>query len=74
MVLQLLCCNVITAQQSVKDFLGTWQGERNDTIFTIKLSEDEVMYDGEIIVVYGGYSVYIKNIGLTDDFLDCKMK
>lgn len=55
----------------MNDFLGTWQAERNDTVFTIKLLKGESIYNGNIITVYGGYSIYVKGIGLTDNYLNC---
>lgn len=72
-ILQLFCSSMLTAQRSVNDFLGTWQAERNDTVFTIKLLESESVYNGSIILVYGGYSIFVKGVGLTDDYLHCNI-
>ena len=65
----LLCSSMINAQVSVNDYLGTWRGEKGDTIFTIKLLKGETLYQGKIIVLFGGYSVSVQGT-LIDEYLN----
>lgn len=57
------------AQNSVTDYLGTWKGECGDTIFTIKLLEGDIRYNGTIVKILGGYSVMV-NEEIIDNYLD----
>lgn len=55
------------AQQTRKDYIGTWQYEKGDTLFTIRLIEGDAFYKGKPYpamdngkYLLGGYSLSIK--------------
>ena len=52
----------------VDDYVGTWRGERNDTIFTITLKVGGYLLNRKIIIVIGGYSLSVHG-KVTDDYL-----
>ena len=63
----LYTCVSINAQASVDDYIGTWRGEKGDTVFTIKLIKGDVIYNS-IIHIMGGYQVTVKG-KYTDNYL-----
>lgn len=63
----LSACVSINAQVSVDDYIGTWRGEKGDTVFTIKLIKGEVLFN-RVIHIIGGYHVKVKG-KYTDDYL-----
>ena len=67
----LSACVSINAQISVDDYIGTWRGEKGDTVFTIKLIRGEVIYD--FIHIMGGYHVKVKD-KYTDDYMKIPLK
>jgi len=56
------------AQSSVDDYIGTWKGEKGDTVFVIKLIKGDTFLKGRVINLLGGYYVSVKN-EYTDDYL-----
>ena len=68
----LSACVSINAQISVDDYIGTWRGEKGDTIFTIKLVKGDVLLNS-IIHVMGGYQVTVKG-KYTDNYLKIPSK
>lgn len=37
----------VYAQQTAKDYIGTWKYEKEDTVFTIRLIKGEAFYKGK---------------------------
>ena len=64
----LSACVSINAQISVDDYIGTWRGEKGDTVFTIKLVKGETLHKGRTVKILGGYSVSVKG-QYSDDYL-----
>lgn len=70
----LMCSYTVNAQNSVKDYVGTWRGEKGDTVFTVKLLKGKSFFKGKdwgskrVIPLFGGYSIAIKG-KITDDYL-----
>ena len=57
----------VYAQQTAKDYIGTWKYEKEDTVFTIRLIKGEAFYKGkpkaeiDEELIFGGYSLSVKN-------------
>lgn len=56
------------SQSSVNNYIGTWKGEKGDTVFVIKLIKKDTFLLEKVINLLGGYYVSIKN-KYTDDYL-----